>query len=126
MSDIRKSATEALLNCGIPMNQSGFLYILDAMELFTENGSPITNMRMVYELIARKRKHNATDIMENIRYSIEFGYENCRTGGWLTYFGLTYTPKTNGNYLAFMWNRWREEECKEYELATKNTENGME
>lgn len=113
MSDIRKRATDALIDCGIPMNQSGFLYILDAMELFTENGAPITNMRFVYELIARKRKHSTKDIMENIKYSIEFGSDNCRNGAWTTYFGLTYTPKTNGNYLAFMWNRLRDEECKE-------------
>ena len=112
MSDIRKRATDALLDCGIPMNQSGFLYILDAMELFTENGSPITNMRVVYEIIARKRKHSVTEIMENIKYSIEFGYQNCRTGGWITYFGLTYTPKTNGNYLAYLWERLREEDAR--------------
>ena len=112
MSNIRERATKALLDCGIPMNQSGFLYILDAMELFTENGAPITNMRMVYELIARKRKHNVADIMEN-KYSIEFGHRNCRTGAWVNYFGLNYIPRTNGNFLAFMWNRLRDEECKE-------------
>ena len=113
MSNIRERATKALLDCGIPMNQSGFLYILDAMELFTEHGAPITNMRMVYELIARKRKHNVADIMENIKYSIEFGHRNCRTGAWVNYFGLNYIPRTNGNFLAFMWNRLRDEECKE-------------
>lgn len=112
MSNLRERASKALFDCGIPMNQSGFLYILDAMELFTENGAPITNMRFVYELIARKRKHSVTDIMESIKYSIEFGYENCRTGGWIKYFGLAYTPKTNGNYLAFMWERLREEDAR--------------
>ena len=113
MNNIRERATKALLNCGVPMNQSGFLYILDVMELFTEHGAPITNMRMVYELIARKRKHNVLDIMENIQYSIEFGHRNCITGAWVNYFGLNYIPRTNGNFLAFMWNRLRDEECKE-------------
>ena len=112
MNDIRKRATDALLDCGIPMNQSGFLYILDAMELFSQHGAPFTNMRVVYEIIARKRKHSVTEIMENIKYSIEFGYENCRTGAWITYFGLTYTPKTNGNYLAYLWERLREEDAR--------------
>lgn len=107
---MRKKATDALLSCGIPMNQSGFLYILDAMELFAEHGAPITNMRIVYELIAKKRKHSVKDIMENIKYSIEFGFKNCTTGAWITYFGLTYTPKTNGNYLAYLWQRLKEEE----------------
>ena len=109
---MRKKATDALISCGIPMNQSGFLYILDAMELFTENGAPITNMRMVYELIARKRKHGTKQIMENIKYSIEFGQKNCRTGSWANYFGLAYTPKTNGNYLAYLWERLREENAR--------------
>ena len=112
MSNIRERATKALLDCGIPMNQSGFLYILDVMELFTEHGAPITNMRMVYELIARKRKHNVAEIMENIKYSIEFGFNNCRTGGWLNCFGLTYTPKTNGNYLAYFWERLKDEDAR--------------
>ena len=106
---MRELATKALIDCGIPMNQSGFLYILDVMELFTEHGAPMTNMRAVYELIARKRKHNVSDIMENIAYSIEFGHRNCRSGAWVNYFGLNYIPRTNGNFLAFMWNRLREE-----------------
>ena len=110
MNNIRERATKALLDSGIPMNQSGFLYILDAMELFEEHNAPFTNMRVLYEIIARKRKHEVSSIMENIKYSIEFGYENCRTGGWVKYFGLAFTPKTNGNYLAFMWNRLRDEE----------------
>lgn len=105
---MRKKATDALISCGIPMNQSGFLYILDAMELFSQHGAPFTNMRVVYEIIARKRKHSVTEIMENIKYSIEFGYENCRTGAFVNYFG--FTDKTNGNYLAMMWQRLKEEE----------------
>lgn len=112
MANIRERATDALLDCGIPMNQSGFLYILDAMELFTENGAPITNMRVVYEMIARKRKHNVSEIMENIKYSIIFGNSNCRTGAWVRYFGFDFVPKTNGNYLAFMWERLREEDAR--------------
>lgn len=110
---MRNKAADALISCGIPMNQSGFLYILDAIELFAEHGAPITNMRAVYELIARKRKHSVTDIMENIAYSIEFGHKNCSTGAWVNYFGLNFIPRTNGNFLAFMWNRLKEEECKE-------------
>lgn len=110
---MRDKATKALLSCGIPMNQSGFLYILDAMDIFNHNGAPLTNMRVVYELIARKRKHSVLEIMENIRFSIEFGYKNCTTGAWVNYFGLTFTPKTNGNYLAMMWQKLKEEECKE-------------
>ena len=67
---MRKKATDALISYGIPMNQSGFLYILDAMELFSQHGAPFTNMRVVYEIIARKRKHSVTEIMENIKYSL--------------------------------------------------------
>lgn len=109
MNRIREATSKALLDCGIPMNQSGYLYILDAMEIFSEHGAPFTNMRVLYEIVARKHKHDVSHIIENIRYSIEFGRVNCRTGAWVNYFGLTYTPKTCGNYLAFLWNRLREE-----------------
>lgn len=105
---MREKVKKVLLECGIPMNQSGFLYILDVMEMFNENCAPITNMRTVYEIISKKRGHSVTDIMENITYSIEFGYKNCKTGAWGKYFGLMY--RANGNYLANMWQKLKEEE----------------
>lgn len=104
---MRKKATDALIACGIPMNQSGFLYIVDIMELYEEHGSPLTNMKAVYEIIARKRKNEPKYVMESISYSIDFGSQNCRTGAFVNYFG--FTDKTNGNYLAMMWQRLKEE-----------------
>lgn len=105
---MRKKATNALIACGIPMNQSGFLYIVDAMELFEEHGAPITNMSMVYEIIARRRQHSIKDVMYQIKFSIDFGFDNCKTGAWVNYFG--FTGKSNGNYLAMMYQRLKEEE----------------
>lgn len=107
---MRDKAAKALISMGIPMNQSGFLYILDIMELFEEHGAPITNMMAVYEMIARKRGRSISDVMYQIKFSIEFGFKNCQSGAWVNYFGLAYTPKTNGNYLATMWQRLKEEE----------------
>lgn len=104
---MRDKARKALLDCGIPMNQTGFLYILDAMELFGEHGAPITNMWAVYEMIARKRGRSISDVMYQIKFSIEFGFKNCQSGAWVNYFG--FTGKTNGNYLAMMWQRLKEE-----------------
>ena len=107
---MRKKATDALIACGIPMNQSGFLYIVDIMQLYEENGAPMTKMEIVYRMIAKIRNREWKDVMENIRYSIDFGRDNCRTGEWDKYFGLTFTPKTIGNCLASMYMRLKEEE----------------
>ena len=107
---MRKKETDALISCGIPMNQSGFIYIVDIMQLYEENGAPMTNMEIVYRMIAKIRNREWQDVMENIRYSIDFGRDNCLTGEWNKYFGLTFTPKTIGNCLANMYMRLKEEE----------------
>lgn len=105
---MRKRATKALLACGIPMNQSGFLYILDAMEIYEKNGAPMTNMKIVYGIIAKHHNVQPEYVCENIRYSIDFGFANCGSGAFVNYFG--FTDKSNGNYLAMMWKRLKEEE----------------
>lgn len=107
---MRKKAADALIACGIPMNQSGFLYIVDIMQLYEENGALMTNMGVVYGIIGKRYKTDSRFVMENIRYSIDFGRYNCRTGAWVNYFGLTFTPKTIGNCLASMYMRLKEEE----------------
>lgn len=107
---MRKKATDALIACGIPMNQSGFLYIVDIMQLYEENGAPMTNMGVVYGIIGKRYKTDSRFIIENIHYSLKFGRDNCRTGEWDKYFGLTFTPKTIGNCLASMYMRLKEEE----------------
>ena len=107
---MRKKATDALIACGIPMNQSGFLYIVDIMELYEEHGSPMTNMDTVYRIIGKKRNTDPKYILENISWSINFGSKNCRTRAFVNYFG--FTDKTNGNYLAFMYQRLKEEESE--------------
>ncbi len=108
--NMRKKATDALLSIGIPMKQPGFLYIVDAMELFEENGAPITNMKIVYHKIARKRNSNPDFVMENIARSITDAYKTGNVCRWMDFFGLGLEKKSNGNYLAMMWQRLKEEE----------------
>lgn len=107
---MREKVKKVLLECGIPMNQSGFLYILDAMELFEENGAPITNLKALYRLISNKRKKKPEHIIENIGYSINFGYANGSRTNWIKYFGLYSVMRSNGNHLAYMWQKLKEEE----------------
>lgn len=107
---MRKKATDALISIGIPMNQPGFLYIVDAMELFEEHGAPIANMKIVYHKIAKSRKVSPDYVMENIRRSIDSSYKSGNCANWMKYFGLGVTPKNSGNYLAMMWQRLKEEE----------------
>lgn len=106
---MRKKATDALLAIGIPMNQPGFLYIVDIMQLYNEHGAPMTNMGAVYSIIGKKYKTDSRFVIESINYSLNFGLENCRTGAWVNYFGLTFTPPTIGNCLANMYMRLKED-----------------
>lgn len=107
---MRKKATDALLSIGIPMNHPGFLYIVDAMELFEENGAPITNMKIVYHKISKNRKVSTDYVIENIRRSIDSSYKDGNVANWMKYFGLGITSMSNGNYLAMMWQILKEEE----------------
>ena len=105
---MRKKATDALISCGISMNQSGFLYIVDIMQLYEENGAPMTNMKAVYEMIAQKRRMSTDDVMNQIKYAVDFGRMNGNREVFNKYFG-NFIP-TNGNSLAWFWQRLKEEE----------------
>lgn len=107
---MRDKASKALISCGIPMSQSGFLYILDSMELFEQNGAPITSVKTLYNLIARARRRSPYDVMYHISYTIQYALKNGIGPECLKYFGLGITPMSNGNYLAMMWQRLKEEE----------------
>lgn len=106
---MRDKAIKALISMGIPMNQTGFIYIVDAMELFEEHGAPIANMKIVYLKIAEKRKTNPDFVRDNISRSILDSYKIGNICRWMEYFGLGITPKSNGNYLAMMWQRLKED-----------------
>lgn len=107
---MRDKAAKALILMGIPMNQSGFLYIVDIMELYEEHGAPMTNMGAVYRKVAISRKRNPDDIKNEISRSIQYAFNSGSTSERIKYFGLGITPKSNGNYLAMMWQRLKEEE----------------
>lgn len=107
---MRNKATDALLSIGIPMNQPGFLYMVDILELFEENGAPITNMGAVYNMVAKARRCCPKEVTESISYSIKYAFANGKVANRTKYFGLGITPKSNGNYLAMMWQRLKEEE----------------
>jgi len=112
MANIRERASEALVKCCVPMNDCGFLYIVDAMELYETNNAPFSNMRVAYEMIARRRNQDYRFVMENIKKAIEESNKNCKTGAWVRYFGFDFVQKTNGNYLAYLWERLREEDAR--------------
>ena len=105
---MRKKATDALIACGMQKNHTGFLYILDAMEIYEENGAVMTNMKAVYEMIARKRRISTDDVMHQIKYAVDFGRMNGNREVFNKYFG-NFIP-TNGNSLAWFWQRLKEEE----------------
>lgn len=78
------------------------------MQLYEENGAVMTNMKAVYEMIARKRRISTDDVMHQIKYAVDFGRMNGNREVFNKYFG-NFIP-TNGNSLAWFWQRLKEEE----------------
>lgn len=107
---MREKITNALLSMGIPISQPGFLYIVDILEMFFEHGAPITNMGVVYRAVAKNRKCSMDDVNKQIERSIKYAFINGNVANRTKYFGLGITPRSNGNYLAMMWQRLKEEE----------------
>ena len=105
---MRKKATDALLSMGIPVNQMGFCYIVDAMELYERHGAPFTNMTLVYIWIAKEHRTNSEFVMKSIGKAISYAFEHGDKSEVVKYFGAS--QRSNGNHLAVLYQRLKEEE----------------
>ena len=105
---MRKKATDALLSMGIPVNQMGFCYIVDAMELYERHGAPFTNMTLVYVWIAKEHRTDLEFVKRSIQRSIFYAFSKGDIGEVVKYFGLS--QRSNGNNLATLYQRLKEEE----------------
>ena len=100
---MRGKAIEALISMGIPMTHKGFGYIADAMELYKENGQVMTNMAMVYNLIAKKNEVSWQTVERDIRYAFSKAFEKGVLDKVEYYLGTM--PQSNGNRLAILYYR---------------------
>lgn len=104
---MRDKTAKALISMGMPMNQTGFLYILDIMELYEMmNGSLYFNKACNY--VAEKRKHKVEHIIENIQYSIDYVMENGNGAEIVKYFG--FVPKETDDYLKLLFKKLKEDD----------------
>lgn len=105
---MKNRATDVLLKCGIPADKTGFVYIVDAMELYQNNGEAFTNMKLAYFRISDIRKKSSEHIMNEISKVFDYAYKNGNRSEVIKYFGLT--RRSNGNHLAVLYQRLKEEE----------------
>jgi hypothetical protein len=99
---------EALIEMGVSSSLIGIGYIKSAMELYDKHGAPFTNMKLVYFKIAEDHKTTSDSVMNAISKAIDYAYEKGDKSEVVKYFGLS--RRSNGNHLAFLYNRLKEEE----------------
>lgn len=104
---MRKKVEAALIELGVPANLSGFHYIVDAMEIYSEDETYITSKRTaLYEKIARI--HNTTG--SRVERAMRTAFEKAVTYGNLNSLNkyMTSAQKpTNGNLLACLYLKLR-------------------
>lgn len=71
MNMTREKIENTLLAMGIPIGVKGFVYISDAIEVFEERGTNINFTKVLYQVIAEKRKTTWARVERAIRYALE-------------------------------------------------------
>lgn len=65
----REKIEDVLLKIGIPVRNKGFIYIVDAMEIFDEKGILIGMNKGLYQIIAEKRGATSSKVERCIRHA---------------------------------------------------------
>ena len=112
---MREKAINALLEMGASTSVSlrdanpldGFIYIVHIMEIYEEHGAYFTNMRMCFEMVARRSNTTWENVMCCVNSAIENLLENGNGSAVVKYLG--FMPKTSGNFLAMMYQRLKED-----------------
>lgn len=76
-----------LLDIGIPPNQCGFGYIVDALERITEDKSYMYNTCALYARVAQDTGSTASRVERGIRHSIESAFNRIDPDTLTRYFG---------------------------------------
>lgn len=105
---IRNKAINALIEMGMPANNKGFHYIVDAILLLDSGEWNDCKMTALYEKIAKK--NNAT--IQSVERAIRHAFEIVLVSGNLKAVNkyLTFQKTTNGNLLHVFYIRLTQEE----------------
>lgn len=105
---MKNKTINALLEMGMPANNKGFQYIVDAMVMFEDDEVRNGKITYLYRLIAKK--HNAS--WSNVERCIRNAFEVVLTRGNLKAVEkyLTMQSPTNGNLLHTLYLRLTQED----------------
>lgn len=105
----REKIEDALLAMGIPAGVSGFTYIADALEVFEERGTNINFTKVLYQVIAEKRKTTWTRVERSIRYALKIT-RACRENYDTINKYIGFTNPSNSNSLKQLYTILKREE----------------
>ena len=72
--DVKDIIEDRIIEIGIPCNLKGYCYIQEAINIVLENNT--LSMNEIYKKISVKHNINTSQVTRNIRYSIEFAFNN--------------------------------------------------
>lgn len=109
---MRNRVINALIELGLPANKKGFRYIVEIVSEYEKDESLMSGkLEVLYYMIGKKEGVSSQAIERNIRTSFGIVYENGNPDAVKKY--LPFQNRTNGNSLATLYYRLRQEEENE-------------
>ncbi len=118
---MRNRVINALIELGLPANKKGFRYIVEIVNEYAKDESLMSGkLEVLYYMLGKKDGVSSQAIERNIRTSFGVIYKDGNQDAVKQY--LPFQNRTNGNSLATLYLRLKQEEENENtELAYSNT-----
>ena len=109
---MRNRAINALIEMGLPANVKGFKYIVEIVNEYTKDESLMNGkLEVLYYMLGKKEEASPQMVERNIRTSFGIMYKDGNQDAVKRY--LPFRNRTNGNSLATLYLRLRQEEENE-------------
>lgn len=109
---MRNRAINALIEMGLPANVKGFRYIVEIVNEYAKDESLMNGkLEVLYYMLGKKEEVSSQAIERNIRTSFCIMYKDGNQDAVKRY--LPFQNRTNGNSLATLYLRLRQEEENE-------------
>lgn len=104
----RNKVEDVLFDMGVPASHRGFDYIIDAMEVIEKEGCTVSATKALHPAIAKMNKTAGNRVERDIRYSLEYVYENGNQEVLEKYIGSA--NRTNTPALVSLYRHLKREE----------------
>ena len=105
---MRRKTIDALIEMGMPADIKGFHYIVDAMEMFTNEEIWLGKTTVLYHEVGKKNNTTASRVERAIRHAFGSVLERGNLENVAKY--LTFQNTTNGNLLNVLYLRLTQED----------------